>query len=133
MASASETPANASPVMYCPNCGSSNPIASINCARCGAAIQPPRPNSTSLGDDPGMRFLLPVGRSGFAIAAGYAGLFSLIPIFAPLALLLGILAIWHLRRNPELHGMGRAVFGLVMGVLGTLFLIFILVAIAVNA
>jgi hypothetical protein len=76
-----------------------------------------------------MRMLLPVGRSLWAIAAGYAGLFAFIPVFAPLALVLGIVAIWHLKRNPKLHGMGRAVFGLVMGIIGTLLLAYFLIAI----
>jgi len=68
-----------------------------------------------LGDDPGMRMLLPVGRSGYAIASGYLGLVSMIPILAPLAILFGILAIVEIRKRPDLHGMGRAVFGIAMG------------------
>jgi hypothetical protein len=32
----------------------------------------------NLGDNAGMRLLLPVGQSGWAIAAGYLGLFSLL-------------------------------------------------------
>jgi hypothetical protein len=75
------------------------------------------------GDDPVVRALLPVGRSGWAIAAGYAGLFSLLCLPAPLALAFGLLALRDLRRHPEKHGMGRAVFGLVMGGLGTLVLV----------
>jgi hypothetical protein len=82
--------------------------------------------SSSVGDDPVMRALLPVGRSGWAIAAGYLGLFSVLLVFAPLALLTGFLAIREIRRNPKKHGMGRAVFGIVMGVLGTAALIFVL-------
>jgi hypothetical protein len=66
-----------------------------------------------------MRMLLPVGRSGWAIAAGYLGLFSLLVFPAPLALVISIVAIIHLRRNRKLHGMGRAIFGLIMGGLGT--------------
>ena len=76
---------------------------------------PPRP-TTDLGQDPAMRILLPVGRSGWAIAAGYAGLFAACPLGAPVAIILGIIAIVHLRRNPKLHGLGRAIFGLVMGI-----------------
>jgi len=64
--------------------------------------------------------LLPVGRSGLAIAAGYAGLFAVIPIFSLIAILLGILAIRDIKRNPGKHGMGRAIFGLTMGVLCTI-------------
>lgn len=67
--------------------------------------------------------LLPVGRSGWAIAAGYLGLFSLIILPAPIALIVSIVAIRDIRQSrtwdhPK-HGMGRAIFGLVMGILGT--------------
>jgi hypothetical protein len=89
---------------------------------------PPLPQSANLGDDAGMRMLLPVGRSWLAILAGYAGLFAVTLIFAPLALVLGILAIFHIRSDPKLHGMGRAIFGLVMGALGTVVLVYFLVA-----
>jgi hypothetical protein len=79
-----------------------------------------------LGESAGMRFLLPVGRSGLAIAAGYLGLFSLIVFPAPLALLFGLLAIRDMNRHPEKHGMGRAVFGVVMGAIGTAILVLLL-------
>ena len=75
---------------------------------------------SNIADDATMRMLLPVGRSLWAIAAGYAGLFAVTGILAPVALLLGICAIIDLKRHPEKHGMGRAIFGLVMGVLGCL-------------
>jgi uncharacterized protein DUF4190 len=67
-----------------------------------------------------MRWILPVGQSIWSIVAGYLGLFSLICIPAPLALLVSLIAIWHLRKNPRLSGWGRAIFGLVMGLLGTI-------------
>lgn len=67
-----------------------------------------------------MRLLLPVGRSPLSIIAGYLGLFSVLVIPAPFALLLGILAVMDIRRHPEKHGMGRAIFGIVMGGLVTL-------------
>lgn len=67
------------------------------------------------GADPAIRLLLPVGRSGWAIAAGYLGLFSVLGIFAPLAIITGILAIRDIRRHPQRCGMGRAIFGIAMG------------------
>ena len=90
----------------------------------------PAPASGRLGDDAGMRLLLPVGRSGLAIAAGYLGLFSLVLGPAPLSLLISILAIRDIRKSrgtarPK-HGMGRAIFGLVMGIAGTILLAIIL-------
>lgn len=80
-----------------------------------------------LGDDPVMRMILPVGRSGWAIAAGYLGLFSLLVLPAPLALATGIVAVFDIRRHPQRHGMGRAIFGIVMGLAGTAVLVFAVV------
>ena len=90
-----------------------------------------RPEPQPLGDDAGMRMILPVGRSGWAIAAGYLGLFALVVLPAPLALLISIIAIWDIRRtrswpHPK-RGMGRAIFGLVTGILGTAFLLIIVI------
>ena len=75
-----------------------------------------------------MRILLPVGRSGYAIAAGYLGLLSPLFVFAPLALLFGLLAIRDIKRNPKKGGMGRAIFGTVMGAIFTLLVIVALLA-----
>lgn len=100
------------------------------CVECGqrvvqttprAAAQNPKPKQ-KLGDDPAMRMLLPVGRSGWAIAAGYLGLFSLMILPAPLALFCGLMAIRDIRRYPEKHGMGRAIFGLIVGAIGSVLL-----------
>ena len=86
-----------------------------------------------LGDDPAMRLLLPVGLSGWAIASGYLGLFSVLCLPSPLALLTGILAIREMRRNPKKHGMGRAIFGIVMGSIGTVLLVIWLIALVFSA
>ena len=79
----------------------------------------------AMGDDPMMRALLPVGRSGWAIAAGYLGLVSLLIVPAPFALFCGIMAVRDIRKNPKKRGMGRAIFGLVLGVLGTALIVFL--------
>ncbi len=63
---------------------------------------------------------MPVDRPLSAIAAGYLGLLSLLPGFGVFAIGFGIRALVVLRDNPELSGRGRAIFGIVMGVLGTL-------------
>ena len=76
------------------------------------------PQETELG----MRMLIPIGRSPFAIVAGYLGLLSITLIPAPFALLFGIAAVVHIRRGTHVHGMGRAVFAIVMGVLGSILL-----------
>lgn len=97
---------------------------------------PPPPSSGGIGDDAGIRLLIPVGRSGWAIAAGYLGLFSLVLIPAPLSVIISIIAIRDIRRSTLTakvkHGMGRAIFGLVMGIFGTLALGAIAVSVAVG-
>ena len=103
-----------------PPAGAAPPYAPISYA---TATPPP------IGESAGMRMLLPVGRSGWAIAAGYLGLFSVLMIFAPIALIVSIIAIRDIKKNPGKHGMGRAIFGLIMGVLFTGLLVVFLIAI----
>ena len=88
--------------------------------------------ANDMGQDAGMRLLLPVGRSLWAIAAGYLGLFSVLLIPAPIALAISIIAIVDIRKHPDRHGMGRAVFGLVMGLVFTVLLLVMVVAVAGN-
>jgi hypothetical protein len=94
---------------------------------------PGSPQSTPkrMADDVSMRMLLPVGRSGWAITAGYLGLLGLVVFPAPLALLVSIIAILDIKKSRKTgkpkYGMGRAVFGLIVGILGTLLLAWFLV------
>ena len=117
--------------MYCPNCGTQMADGAMACTQCGWRETPVY--TQSIDDDPTMRMLLPVGRSGLAIAAGYFGLFSVIFFPAPIALLLGFLALRDIKKNPEKGGTGRAIFGLVMGIIFTLIpVVFILIGIIAN-
>jgi hypothetical protein len=79
----------------------------------------PPPMKPFIEDSALLRMVVPIGRSWLAIAAGYLGLLAIVLIPAPLALIVGVLAVLDLRRHPQKHGMGRAIFGIVMGVLGT--------------
>ncbi|MBK1828878.1 DUF4190 domain-containing protein [Haloferula rosea] len=85
------------------------------------AAPPPMPpaGGQRLGDQAGMRLLLPVGNSGWAIASGYLGLVSVLILPAPFAMVTGILALREIKRSKQTgrrkHGTGRAIFGLVMG------------------
>jgi len=78
----------------------------------------PQP-SERLGDDAKMRALIPVGKTGWAIAAGYLGLASVFVIPAPFAVIVSIIAIVDIQKSKGIdnkkRGMGRAVFGLIMG------------------
>jgi hypothetical protein len=96
----------------------------------GYAAQQPQ----SIGADAGMRMLLPVGRSGWAIAAGYLGLFSLFGgCVGPIAIVISIIAIRDIKTHPDRHGMGRAIFGLVLGIVGTIMLALILIGMFADA
>ena len=90
-----------------------------------ARTSPARPRPPGIGDDAGMRMILPVGRSGWAIAAGYCGLLSLACwILGPAAILCGVMAIRDMRIHPERHGMGRVITGFHPGRLGSIILCF---------
>jgi len=75
---------------------------------------------SNISDDASLRILIPIGRSPWAIAAGYLGLFSVLCVFAPFALITGILALRDIKKHPEKHGRGRAWFGIIMGALFSL-------------
>jgi len=80
----------------------------------------------TLGDDATLRWVLPVGRSPWAIAAGYLGIFSILLVFGPLAIGAGILGLREMERKPHLHGKGRALFGIIAGSLATFVLVLLL-------
>jgi hypothetical protein len=93
----------------------------------------PRPPGPS---DPVLRMVVPVDRSAWAIVAGYLGLISIIPIFGPLAVVASIVAIKEIKKSQTTptprYGMGRAIFGLVMGLFGCLLLLLIIAVIFAN-
>ena len=77
--------------------------------------------------DETMRWLLPVGRPGSAIAAGYLALFGfIIPFLGVGALACGIVALGTLKQRPDLIGRGRAILGIVAGGLSTLWWLIVL-------
>lgn len=71
---------------------------------------------TSSGEKLMMEIALPVNRNGWAIAAGYVALFSfpfIVP--APIAIVLGSIALSQLRKTPGKRGRGRAWFAIGYG------------------
>jgi hypothetical protein len=119
----------------CPHCGVQMYVSeqyagrSGPCVQCGKTITVPSlagVTPADLGEDAVVRMLIPVGRSPWAIAAGYAGLFAVLFFPAPIALVLALVAIRDIRKHPNKHGMGRAIFGLVMGGIFTLMMLFFL-------
>src|SRR5262249_23117089 len=115
-AGSASLPPSGETTMNCSRCGTLQTPGSTQCPRCGLPLSQP------LEDNAMMRMILPIGRSWVAIVAGYLGLLAFTVYPAPLALVVGILAVWHIKKNPGKHGMGRAIFAIVTGTLGTVVL-----------
>ncbi|MEM7395648.1 MAG: DUF4190 domain-containing protein [Verrucomicrobiota bacterium] len=100
----------------------------------GSQEPPPVPLSEQqkTARNAGMRALIPVGRSPYAIIAGYLGLVSVLLFPAPLALIFGILGVVDIRKsqktNKKKFGMGRAIFGLLFGLVFTVILTLVVAA-----
>ncbi len=104
--------------MFCTKCGKELSDDAAFCPACGTSTSD-KPIAVP-SEEETLKYILPIGRSGYAIAAGYLALFSVLFVFAPFALLFGILALRDIRLHPEKKGKGRAWFGIVMGALFTL-------------
>ena len=99
---------------FCSNCGAQISNKTVVCVKCGTAV--PQKSIPPVSDDvAALRFLIPIGRSGWAIATGYFGLLSPIPFVGVFAILFGVLAIRDIKKHPDKHGLGRAWFGIIMG------------------
>ncbi|HEY2743280.1 MAG TPA: DUF4339 domain-containing protein [Polyangia bacterium] len=66
--------------------------------------------------DEALAYVLPIGRSGWAIAAGYVGLLSLIPIVSYAGVIVSLIAARDLKAHPEKRGWGRVITGLVISI-----------------
>lgn len=64
----------------------------------------------------GLEMVIPINRSGWSIAAGYVALFNIPFIFmAPIAIVLGILGLKDIQKNPNRAGRGRCWFAIIYG------------------
>jgi hypothetical protein len=104
--------------MYCVACGKQINDQAIVCVGCGVATRGNRANSSV--DRQVTRMLLPIDRSGYAVAAGYLGLFCFLLPVGILAVIFGHLGLRDINKNPQKCGAGRAIFGIIMGILNTL-------------
>lgn len=108
--------------VYCRNCGQKIDAAVSACPHCNALKAPSDVSSvqpTQATSGSGMQYILPIGRSGWSIAAGYLALFSILLLPAPLALFCGGMALRDIAKHPEKTGKPRAIFGIIMGLIGS--------------
>ena len=98
------------------------------CDHCFPALLPYLPNKNKVANDGMLSLIVPIHTSPWAIFASYAGLFAVTIVLAPIALILGIIALRDLRANPTLNGRGRAIFAIIMGIVFSLPLLIFLVA-----
>jgi len=93
---------------------------------------PPAPAGQPSAPNAFVALLVPLGRSGWAILAGYLGLFSVLVLPAPFAILCGVLAIKDIRKNPHKLGLVRAWFGIIAGSIGLITLFVLIVAASIR-
>ncbi len=115
--------------VVCPNCGSllyqqsRAGESSMMCAGCHTTLsfdgQQLENISLSRGQQANRaaRAIVPIGTNGWAIAASYLALIGILTCgFGGLiAVILGIIALVSIKRNPGQRGKGRAWFSIVMG------------------
>lgn len=113
--------------MFCPSCGAQNNDNAEVCIKCGVGLKS-ADQVLAKKETSSLSMVVPVGRTGLSIVAGYLGLFCIIPVFAPVALIVSLLALKQLKKQPEKLGKGRAIFGLIMGILGTMALLYMILS-----
>lgn len=85
-----------------------------------AGVLPPVSGSGHRGNDQALAMVVPSGVDTVALVAGYVGLFSLLLVPAPVALVLGVVALRRLSSRPGSRGHVRAIVAIVLGGLGTI-------------
>lgn len=115
-------------MVFCTGCGKEIHETAVACPQCGAPAKVQGNNSGSAAGDSsssGLQYIIPIGRSIWAVAAGYLALIAIFAFPAPLALLCGIMGLLDIKKNPKKLGKPRAIFGIVMGTLGTALLLWV--------
>lgn len=98
--------------MFCQNCGTKVDENAAFCAKCGCLLK----GGDVMEHENLIHLLVPVDTSLYCIISGYLGLFAVLGIFAPLAVIFGILGLRESKKK-KLHGALRAYFALSSGLI----------------
>lgn len=101
--------------MFCSHCGTKISENSNICYRCGHPVESGSQGNAVDREAATLRWCVPLGRSGWAIAAGYLGLLSFIPFIGVMAIICGFLGLLSIAKDPQKLGKGRAWFGVISG------------------
>lgn len=112
--------------MFCRKCGKEIANEVAYCPGCGTSVLGERTVRKVDSTDRALGYIVPINVSWLAVVAGYAGLLAITCFTAPIALILGFMALKDLQRNPGRSGKGRAIFAVIMGTVFTFMLIMII-------
>jgi len=100
--------------MYCNNCGAQNPDESSFCNECGSRLAPQQ----NTAQQPQATVVPARKTNGLAIAAlvlGIAGFILPLGICSIPAIVLGIIALNQIKKEPAIEGKGMAMAGIICG------------------
>ncbi len=103
--------------MYCNNCGTKNPDTSQYCSNCGKQLAPAAPPPPPVYQAAPPPYAAPQRKTnGMAIAALVTGIASyVVGITSIPAIILGIVALNQIKKDPTQDGKGMAIAGIVLG------------------
>ena len=111
--------------MYCTKCGNEFMSGYRFCKSCGAQHAHRGKPIGQIEDE--LHYVLPVGVPGTALLAGYLGLFSVLIVPAPFALILGFIGLHQMKKGTHKYGKLRCWTGIIMGGVFTLLLAWLLI------
>jgi hypothetical protein len=100
--------------MYCTNCGAQNPDESSFCSKCGNRLTPQQ----SMTQQPQATAVPARKTNGLAIAALILGIAGFLPPFAICsipAIIMGVIALNQIKKEPAFEGKGMALAGIICG------------------